>query len=120
GASLHVRATAVGGFEASYPLVGRWRALRKGGELRGWRWSGPPPISRVGVKAGRAVRVVGGGEKLAHALTVDPGGVAVDLVLGERPYCVEFGGDVRVRTPRRFEAVDAPAPGFCRGASSAH
>jgi hypothetical protein len=53
---------------------------------------------------------------LPHSLAVDPGSVTVDLVLGERPYCVEFGGEVRVRTPRRFEAVDAPAPAFCRGA----
>lgn len=120
GASLDVRSTGSDAFDVSYPLdAGGWRRLVRRGELRGYRWSGPPPVTRVVVKRGRLVRIAGRGGALGHSLAADPGGVAIELVLGARPYCLEFGGDVRTRPLRRLVASDAPPPATCRAASRA-
>jgi hypothetical protein len=117
GASLRVRATS-GGFDVTYDLDGRWHRLSRRGEVRGWRWRGPAPIKSVVLKRGRLLRIVGRGADLGHSLFSDPAGVAVELVLGQRPYCLEFGGDVRESSLSRFEARDAPAPSICEAASS--
>jgi hypothetical protein len=118
GASLRVRATTSGGFDVTYDLDGRWHRLSRRGEVRGWRWRGPAPIKSVVLKRGRLLRIVGRGAGLGHSLFSDPGGVKVELVLGQRPYCLEFGGDVRESSLSRFEARDAPAPASCEAASA--
>jgi hypothetical protein len=53
------------------------------------------------------------GDALAHSLVADPGAIAVELRVGAHYFCLEFGGESRVRSPRRIVAVDAPAPGRC-------
>jgi hypothetical protein len=116
GGLLRVRATAAGGFDATYELRGRWRVVRRRGEIRGYRWTGPPPITSIVVKHGTMVRVLGRGAALEQSLVGDPVGVAIDLVLGERPYCVEFGGEVEALALRRFVAKNAPPPAACRSA----
>jgi len=124
-ATLSVRAIAPGGFDATYPLdagaqpLGEWKPLVRRGQVRGYRWSGPPPVTSVIVKAGRGLRIAGRGAHLQHTLEAGPQAVAVELMLGERPYCLEFGGSVRERALRRFEATDAPVPASCRAAAIA-
>jgi hypothetical protein len=112
GASLRVVA-ASGSFDVTYPLDDGWRLLGKPGQNRGYKRRGRGPIRKLVVKTDRLLRVVGRGAELEHSLLTDPETVAVELRLGARHYCLEFGGTSHTRTPRKLVAVDAPAASFC-------
>lgn len=109
GASLRVVA-GTGSFDVVYPLSDGWQ-LR--GRSRAWMRAGDLPIRKVVVTPGKGLRIVGTGAALGHSLVADPGAIAVELRLGARYYCLEFGGESRVRSPRKIVAVDAPVAGRC-------
>jgi hypothetical protein len=98
------------------PAVG-WRAVGKGHRRKGYRYRDPAgrfgPITKVTVRRGKGMTVVGKRMSLAPALVAEPDGVSVVLGLGSQRYCMRFGGRTHFRSTRLFEARDAPPPPAC-------
>ena len=65
------------------------------------------------MRAGKLVRINGGGSELTHTIGADPAPVRVVLTLGEQQLCFAFGGDVSFTAGKRWVAADAPAPDRC-------
>ena len=112
GGTLRVVATS-GSFDTTYPLTSGWRYVSKGDPDKGYEWHGAGPLQTLVLRKGRVLRIVGKGEGLGHRLFLDPGAVQIVLQLGAHRWCLEFGGTVTVRSPRKFLARDAEAPVAC-------
>ena len=114
GATLRVLSIEGDVFDRTYSLpASGWRYLQRGGATTGYSFTGPSPLQRVRVRAGKGFRVRGKGAGLGHTLGGNPGPVRVVLTLGERQYCLGFGGDVRYTPGKRYLARNAGAPDVC-------
>jgi hypothetical protein len=118
GGSLRVVATGGDGFDDTYTLpTGNWDYMGNAGENRGYKYQDKlltsGPIRLVIVRPGKLAKMVGRGPGLGHTLATQPTSVRVTLTLGDRPYCLEFGGLPSFTANKRFSAKDAPAPGAC-------
>ena len=121
GATVRVVASAGDAFDTTYVLpAANWRYLSKKGVLKGYRYrnAGSGPIHTVVLRDGAFVRIGGAGSGLMHSLGGDPGAVTVVIGLGERRYCMSFGGRTSFQRNRRFRATGAPAPSECPASSS--
>jgi glucose/arabinose dehydrogenase len=108
------------GFDNTYPLPAkRWKLLgTPPDDVTGFRYkdSGHKegPIGLVEVLAGKQIRIKGGGKGLGHELgDTDPGPVTVTLTIGQRMYCMSFGGTTTLKPGKLFTAEGAPAPASC-------
>jgi len=115
GGTLRVTATAgPRPFDTRYDLpADGWRRLGSDARPKGWRFSGPKPVTRVTVRPGRSLAVRARGLGLGHDLRLDPGTVEVTLSLGHQRHCIAFGGTTRFVGGRRFAGRKAPAPAAC-------
>ena len=113
GGALTLSSNA-GGFAATHPLVGAWKYVGRVGQNKGYKWkSGTSPIRSVVIKSGKLV-IVGRGTGLGFDLDDDPNPVRVELTLGARVYCLEFGGAApRFKVGKLYAAKRAPAPPAC-------
>lgn len=111
-----VRVYATGGdqFDITYPLnQSSWHTIGMPGAL-GYRYVDRAlvhgPIKTVLVKPGKVVKVVGKGSLLGHTLATEPTPVRALLMLGDKTYCLQFGG-TRTFTPNvSYKAIEAPRP----------
>jgi hypothetical protein len=114
GGRLRVSTTSGDAFDVDVPLPPTaWRTIGKADAGRGYKYVTDGPIRSVTVKTGGALRIVGSGADLGLTLNADPTPVVVELEVGGRRYCMQFGGDVQFRPGRRFVAHEAPAPAQC-------
>lgn len=100
------------GLEQLLPASG-WRTIGNTDVPHGYRFKSDGPIRSVIIKSGGSVRIVGSGSDLALSLQADPNPVVVDVTIGGRRYCMQFGGDATFKPGRRFAAHAAPAPAQC-------
>jgi hypothetical protein len=112
GGALTVSSDA-GGFTATHPLVGSWKYVGKVGLGKGYKWkSATSPIRSVAIKKGK-LAIAGRGADLGFDLDDDPKPVRVELTLGARVYCLEFGGTARFKAGKLYRAERARAPAAC-------
>jgi hypothetical protein len=90
-----------------------WRTIGKPDAPRGYRFKSDGPIRSVTIKTGGIIRIVGSGADLTLSLQTDPNPVTVDVTMGGRRYCMQFGGDATFKPGKRFAAHAAPAPAQC-------
>jgi cysteine-rich repeat protein len=114
GASLRVVTAdgCAGPCTADYDLpAAHWSYVGAAADGRGYAYSDRDggPIKRVSVRAGRRLKVLGGGSLLKQALAAAPEPVHVVLRFGSAVYCMEFGGTTRLQPGKTFSAVGAPA-----------
>jgi hypothetical protein len=116
GGVLRLR-SATGGFDQRIELPSQnWDYLRDPTQNRGFRYRDPDRIAAIRtviVKDGRLTKIAGGGPELEASLASNPDLLEVSLILGNKRYCMGFGGDTSFDPDRRFIAQDAPAPGSC-------
>ena len=109
--------SAGGGFDLRFELPKeRWAYLGDPADGRGFKYTDRTrgtPVRGISVRDGRVTKILGGGTGLVVPLGSSPAPVQVSLVLGNRRYCMGFGGTVRFDAGRRYVAIDAPAPGAC-------
>jgi hypothetical protein len=65
------------------------------------------------VKPGATLKVVAKGPELGHSLGAEPASVWAILTLGERRYCMRFGGTTTFKEGKKLLAKDAAAPASC-------
>jgi hypothetical protein len=113
GASLTI-SSDVGSFTATHPLVGSWKYVGRVGQGKGYKWkSGTSPIRSLAIKNGK-LAIAGRGAGLGFDLDDDPNPVRIQLTLGARVYCLEFGGAApRFKAGKLYRAEGAPAPAAC-------
>jgi hypothetical protein len=124
GASLVVSASdpALGGTGAIDLDPGKWKALRKKGQVVGWKYKDPSRsrggVSKVLLKNG-LLEIEAGGAGWPWQPGDAPEGVWVHFTVGDEGWCAKFASDTNARVTKRrpgvFEAVDASAPGSCTG-----
>ena len=112
GGTLTLSSNA-GGFTVTHPLVGAWKYVGKAGQGKGYKWrSATSAVRSVAIKGGK-LTIAGRGAGLGFDLDDDPNPVRVELALGARTYCLEFGGAGRFETGRSYRAKRAAAPAVC-------
>jgi hypothetical protein len=114
GGAVRIGTTAGDAFDVEELLpASGWRTIGKPDAPRGYRFRSDGAIRSVTIKTGGVVRIVGSGANLALSLQADPNPVAVDVTIGGRRYCMQFGGDATFKPFKRFTARTAPAPAQC-------
>jgi hypothetical protein len=116
GGVVRVR-SASGGFDRAFALSSQdWDYIGDPADNKGFRYRSRPrsgrPIRAVIVKDSRVAKIVSNALDIGF-LPTDPNPVDVSLVLGNRRYCMTFGGATRFEANRRFAAEDAPVAGAC-------
>jgi hypothetical protein len=59
------------------------------------------------------VKITASGSALAHTLAANPDPVQVVLTMGGVRYCATFGGTVRFKAGKSYDAKASPAPAGC-------
>src|SRR3989442_2752674 len=114
GGALRVLSIEGDVFDQTYSLPAeRWRYVRQKRAVVGYAFRGPAPIGTLLLKAGKLVRITGGGARLGHTLGRNPAPVRVILTLGQQQYCMSFGGTTTFKTGMKYLAANAPAPDVC-------
>jgi len=117
GGSLRVRGT---GFDTTYDLSkSGWKYQGKAGQDKGYKFTKGAAIKSVIIKSGKLLRIVGKGSALGHSLAADPSPVSITLTLGDRKYCLRFGGTVQFKAGTKLLAKNAPKPADCGSPSAA-
>jgi hypothetical protein len=98
--------------DADLPSSG-WKYQGTAGQGKGYKFAKGAAIKSVIVKSGKLLRITGKGSGLGHSLTTNPAPVGVTLTLGDRKYCLSFGGDVQFKDGTTLLAKNAPAPAAC-------
>jgi hypothetical protein len=111
---LRVRAAGAGGFDVTYPLpASGWKPLEAKKPAKGLKHSGHGPITKVVLTAGKQLIVTAKGKALGVELATKPGPVQVELALGARRYCLEFGGRERFKAGKRLLRQKASRAAAC-------
>jgi hypothetical protein len=111
GGALRIFTSA---FDRTYPLDGsRWKAIRKGGVVKGYKYANPAgPIRLVLVKDGKMLKANGHGAGLGLSLATDPAPVNVLLAAGGQRDCATFANGKFV-AGKRWVGRSAPRPAAC-------
>ena len=116
GGSLRVTAVGGDGFDATYPLPrDGWDVLKTKTPAKGVRFKDKAgPITKVTLKAGKQLQVAGKGAALQHSLALEPDLVRLELRIGTRRYCLEFGGtESDFTASKQLRRKDAGRPAAC-------
>jgi hypothetical protein len=114
GGSLRVRTTAGDTFDMQFVLpASGWRTIGRPEEPRGYKYRTDGAVRSITIKSGGVLRIAGSGADLALSLQTNPNPVRVDLTIGGRSYCMQFGGDATFKPGRRFVARASLAPAQC-------
>ena len=118
GGTLRVVTSADNAFDATYALPATgWKLTRNLSGQQTYRYTDQNlqagPIRNVVVRDGKLLRLLGLGSGLDLPLQAEPDPTMIVLTLGERRYCMTFGGKATFHAERRYSAHDAPAPIAC-------
>jgi len=115
GGSLRVAAIGGDGFDTSYPLAASsWQPLRKKKPEKGVRYKNKGgPVRAIVIKSGKRLLVKGKGEGLGHSLAGEPDAVQVELRVGARRFCLEFGGPGRFKPGKKLLRKNMPTASEC-------
>lgn len=91
----------------------RWRYVKREGDDKGYKFRGTNAVRVVLLKPGKVLKITAKGPDLELLLTANPEPVHVILTLGERRYCMTYGGEVRFKPDRKYRAKRAPRPSSC-------
>ncbi len=123
GGSIRVFSTAGDVFDHTYPMPAslQWSYYGLVGQNRGYDYKDAThtngPIVIVRVRNGKMTRVLGTG--LDFSLQTNPNPVNIVLRLGDRKYCMVFGGEAFRFVPgKKYLSLRAPAPASCPGSPS--
>jgi len=118
GGSIRIFSTTGDVFDHTYPLPVsiQWRYYGLPGQNRGYDYidstKANGPIGVVRIRNNKMTRVIGTG--LDFSLHTNPDPVTVVLTLGDRSYCMTFGGAAFKFIPNtKFTSLRAPAPASC-------
>jgi hypothetical protein len=114
-ATLRVLAVGGDGFAATYSLPAEgWKPIAPKNPGRGLSYrSKDGPIRKIVLKTGKQLSIRGRGDGLVQTLGTEPERVQVELRLGARRHCLEFGGASDFRAEHRLERRNAPRPDAC-------
>jgi hypothetical protein len=116
GGSLRVIAVGGDGFGATYLLPhDGWRLLKPKAPAKGLRFKARGgPITKVTLKAGKRLQILGKGAALQQSLALEPDLVLLELRVGTRRYCLAFGGtEKKFTTSKSLLRKDAGRPVGC-------
>jgi hypothetical protein len=114
GGSLRVSSGGGDGFDDTYELpAAGWKAVGRRGRVQGWKFRNGDPVRKVLLRGGGRIKIVAKGPALGHTLAAEPDYVDVVLTVGQRRYCLRFGGRSVFRDGKRYSAKKALAPASC-------
>jgi len=111
-----VRVLSIDGdvFDTTYDLPSAgWRYLEKKGAVVGYVYRGKGAVRHVLLRAGKLLRIAGGGSGLGHTLGGNPDPVRVVVTLGARRLCTAFEGTSKFKEGKRFISSASDAPTRC-------
>lgn len=118
GGSIRIYSTAGDVFDHTYPLPAspQWHYYGLVGQNRGYDYKDSSkvngPIGVLKIRNNKMTRLISG--DLDFTLHTNPNPVGVVLTLGDRQYCMLFGGVVWKFVPNlRYLSLKAPAPAAC-------
>jgi hypothetical protein len=115
GAQLRVTTAAGDGFDDTYDLAAvHWKTIGQPGQNKGYRYAfkSGAPIKAAVVKP-KLVKIVANGAALAHTLAASPNPVQIVLTMGGVRYCASFGGTVKFKAGKSYDAKASAAPAGC-------
>jgi hypothetical protein len=107
--------TAGDGFDDTYDLPAvHWKTIGQSGQNKGYHYAlkGGAPI-KVAVVKPKLVKIVANGAALAHTLAASPNPVQIVLTMGGVRYCASFGGTVKFKAGKSYDAKASAAPASC-------
>lgn len=103
-----------GAFTGTHTLAGAWKVLGKPAAMKGYKWkSKTTPVRLVLVKAGKLLKAKAAGAMIGFDLDDDPDPVTVEVTIGTRRYCLEFGGATDFTEGKKYVAKKPAAPAAC-------
>jgi hypothetical protein len=118
GGSIRIFSTVGDVFDNTYPMPAsvQWRYYGFPGQNRGYDYVDSTklngPIGIVRIRNNKMTRVIGSG--LDFSLHANPNPVTVVLTLGDRSYCMTFGGVAWKFIPdTKYLSLRAPVPATC-------
>jgi hypothetical protein len=118
GASIRIYSLAGDVFDNTYemPASPQWHYYGLIGQNRGYDYKDPSHVNgKIGIlriRNNKMTRLIAG--NLDFSLNTNPNPVGIVLRIGDRKYCMSFGGAAWKFIPgQRYLALRAPAPGSC-------
>ncbi len=114
GAKLRVFSATGDAFDDVYDLpAAHWRLVGSAGhQSYRYAFKAGAPIKSAVVKP-KLLRIRASGNALAHTLAANPDPVNVVLTMGGVRYCASFGGTVKFKAGKSYDAKAASAPPGC-------
>jgi hypothetical protein len=123
GGSIRIFSTVGDVFDHTYemPASIQWHYYGLSGQNRGYEYKDASHVNGriavVRVRNGKMTRLIG--SNLDFSLTTNPNPVNIVLRLGDRKYCMSFGGVSWKFVPgKKYLSLKAPAPAVCAGSPS--
>jgi hypothetical protein len=123
GGSIRMFSTAGDVFDNTYPMPAsiQWSYYGLPGQNRGYDYKDSKhvngPVGVVRIRNGKLTRVIAG--NLDFSLNTNPNPVGIVLAIGDRKYCMSFGGISWKFVPGlRYLSLKAPAPASCPASPS--
>lgn len=115
GSFVIASSSPAGAFTGTHGLRGEWKVLGRPQKAKGYKWkSRTSPVRLVLVKKGTLLKARAAGADVGFDLNDNPDPVTVEVTIGSRRYCLEFGGDSSsFKEGKKYLVRKAHAPTAC-------